>query len=276
MKPQTVFEKLPVNIQLEVKQLISSGALFVVNHSGGKDSQALYAFIAGIVPHRQIAVVHADLGDVEWLGAKNHIVENIRHPLHVAKPIWKDGSPKYLLDMVRRRHEKLVAQGRDASPWPDKGNRFCTSDLKRDPCNKVIRRLSKESGRAVIVSCFGFRAEESTDRARKQVLAKDNRNNGKAGRTWYEFSPLHSLTVGQVFETISDAGQTPHWCYAEGNTRMSCVFCVFGAKADWRNGAQHHPDLASEYMAIERDTGKTIRRDETMAQIIGAAPQAVA
>ena len=53
----------------EILELIERGALFVVNHSGGKDSQAMYLMLRDLVPAEQLVIVHADLGAVEWAGA---------------------------------------------------------------------------------------------------------------------------------------------------------------------------------------------------------------
>lgn len=58
----------------EVLELIARGALFVVNHSGGKDSQAMYLELRKHVPADQLVIVHADLGAVEWAGAVGHIL----------------------------------------------------------------------------------------------------------------------------------------------------------------------------------------------------------
>ena len=46
--------------------LVKQGALFVLNHSGGKDSQAQMIEVLKHVPARQILVVHATLGRFEW------------------------------------------------------------------------------------------------------------------------------------------------------------------------------------------------------------------
>lgn len=55
-----------------VRDLIQRGAIFVVNHSGGKDSQAMFHFIRRHVPDHQIRVVHAVLPEVEWDGVQTH------------------------------------------------------------------------------------------------------------------------------------------------------------------------------------------------------------
>ena len=62
----------PVEALRIVKELVRRGALFVVSHSGGKDSQAMLIEVRKIVPASQILVVHADLGEVEWPGTLEH------------------------------------------------------------------------------------------------------------------------------------------------------------------------------------------------------------
>ena len=56
-----------------IRDLIEAGALFVCNHSGGKDSQRMYLFLRSIIPARQLLVIHASLGEVEWPGTIEHI-----------------------------------------------------------------------------------------------------------------------------------------------------------------------------------------------------------
>lgn len=55
--------------EFTLEQLVDCGALFVANHSGGKDSQAQLIRMLEIVPAAQIVVVHASLGAMEWPGA---------------------------------------------------------------------------------------------------------------------------------------------------------------------------------------------------------------
>jgi len=62
-----------ITIPRECRQLIRRGALVAINHSGGKDSQAMTALLARIVPRDQLIVVHAPLGEVEWPGTIEHI-----------------------------------------------------------------------------------------------------------------------------------------------------------------------------------------------------------
>lgn len=246
--------------QSEFNRLVSDGALVVINHSGGKDSQALYAIVSQRVPADQIVVVHADLGDqVEHLGVQDHIRSNIDHELHVAAPIWKDGTPKTLLAAIERRGK-----------WPSAAQRYCTSDLKRGPCEKVIRRIAKARGAGVVINCFGFRAEESAARAKRPTFHKVERNSTR-DRDWYDCSPIHAFSTKQVFDTIALAGQEPHPIYATGNERLSCVFCVLGSTNDLLNGAKQRPELFQKYVELEDRIGHTFRAKQSLREIVEGA-----
>lgn len=242
------------------KAEVDNGALVVVNHSGGKDSQATYAVIRSLVPADQIIVVHADLGDeVEHLGVQDHIRENINHDLLVAKAVWKDGSSKTLLNAIERR-----------GMWPSSAARYCTSDLKRTPCEKVVRAqhdwVAKPRN---VISCFGFRAEESTARSKRPTWSRVARNCTRA-REWFEFSPIHDLTTAEVFEVIRLDGQLPHPIYATGNERLSCVFCVLGSDNDLRNGAKQRPELFDRYVRLEESMEHTFRAKQSLTEIVTA------
>ena len=163
----------------EVRRLIDQGFLFVVNHSGGKDSQAMYARLAPMIPAQQLTVVHAILHEVDWPGIPEHIEATVSHPVSYV------AAAKSLLDMAAQR-----------GMFPSPTQRQCTSDLKRGPIETFIRRYLKQhpefQGR--VVSCMGFRAEESPARAKLQTLVKSERNS-RAGRTWYDWLPIHHLTT---------------------------------------------------------------------------------
>ena len=62
----------------KIDALIKRGAIFVCNHSGGKDSQAMYIKLCSMMPRTQILVLHATLGEIEWEGTIEHI-ENTIH-----------------------------------------------------------------------------------------------------------------------------------------------------------------------------------------------------
>jgi len=236
----------------DVRALIDGGALFALGDSGGKDSQRMRLYVSALVPREQLLVVHATLGDVEWPGALEHArlgAERSGIPFIVAQ------SPKTFFEMVEHRHRTRP----DAPAFPQAANRQCTSDLKRDPIVREVRRYANARGFRTVVTCMGLRAQESTARAKRAPLTRSVRYS-TGGREWWEWLPIHHLTTDEVFAGIRDAGEKPHPAYAAGNERLSCMFCILGSARDARNAALHNPDLFARYVEVERRTGATVHQ----------------
>jgi len=250
----------PVVTELErVADLVARGALFVVNHSGGKDSQAmLLRVLAAGVPRDQIVVAHADLSEVEWAGTLEHAERQaLQHGLEfvVTKARDAKGKRKSFFDMVARR----FATRPEVPSFPSSSTRQCTSDLKRGPLDRAIKALAVQHGTRLIVNCMGMRAQESAPRAKLDALERKVSKETASGAVgeWWDWLPIHHLTTEEVFATIREAGEEPHWAYAIGNERLSCVFCIMGSRNDARNGAIHNPVLFAQLAELEKRTGYT-------------------
>tara|TARA_R110000751_G_scaffold130352_1_gene232362 strand:- start:256 stop:1086 length:831 start_codon:yes stop_codon:yes gene_type:complete len=230
----------------------------VVSTSGGKDSQAMLGHVyrqckAQGVLGRLIAV-HADLGQAEWAGTQELAQEQCDRydiPLHVVR---REGET--LLDYVRRR-----------KMWPSPRYRYCTSDFKRAPIAKFMTMIAKlfredhmaysgeKLGRPVrILSCMGFRAQESPSRAKRPVLAMNERqSSGRKEIT--EWLPIHDWLEGRVWEEIRTSGVRHHWAYDKGMPRLSCVFCIFAPPQALMIAGKHNPELLDEYVEVEEQIG---------------------
>lgn len=240
---------VPPAVQAEVDR----GALFVVNHSGGKDSQAMLILLRRAIPREQLLVVHADLAGEEWDGTEDHV-----RATSLGLPVLTVRAGKTFEDMVRRR-----------GMFPSAQNRQCTSDLKRDPIAKAVRAHLKANpqfgGR--VVSCMGLRAQESASRAKAKAWKINNRES-KAGRAWFDWLPIHDMTEAQVFATIAGANQRPLWVYAAGMRRASCQFCIMACKADLQRAAQLAPERYAARVRLEREVGHTIAMDGTPLDVV--------
>ncbi|MEK9754667.1 MAG: phosphoadenosine phosphosulfate reductase family protein [Rhodospirillaceae bacterium] len=248
-----------------IREAIDAGALVVINHSGGKDSQAMMIELLAVVPREQLLVVHATLGDIEWPGALELARDQAAAagvPFVVARAVYQDGSEKTLLNMV----EKRFADRPEVPSWPSSKSRFCTSDLKRGPIAREVRRYANAHGFASVISCEGLRAQESSERAKKSTVEINGRENNSK-RRWVNWLPIHDLTTEQVFATIRRAGQKPHAAYAvgaggqptgAGNERLSCLFCIYACKRDLANAADAHPEIFDRYVELEQRTGYTM------------------
>ena len=242
-----------------------AGALFAISHSGGKDSQAMTLEIAGFVPIRQIVAFHAPLGEEEWPGTIEHIEATL-----------PDGVPLVLAHTARG--VSLLERVRERGMWPDKARRWCTSDFKRTPIEREIRRRLKAHPQYgnLVVSCMGMRADEGWDRqfalpwCHRPLLSLEGRR--APGRTWMEWRPLHAWTRERVFERIAAGGQQPFWIYAAGMSRMSCSFCIMSSLGDLRTAARLRPALCARYQALEAEIGHTLSPSRrTLREIVGDA-----
>lgn len=237
-------------MSIDIQSLIEAGALFVSNHSGGKDSQAMLIKLLEIVPTTQLIVVHASLGAMEWPGALQLAKQQAQE---AGLPFMVARARKTLLEMVERR----FANRPEVPSWPSASTRQCTSDLKRNPIQREVRAYAKSKGFKTIVNCLGLRAQESPGRAKRKSFRK-NEADSNSVHTWYEWLPVHELNAEEVFSTIRDAGQNPHYAYSLGNERLSCIFCIMASRNDLRNGADHHPELLEQYAELETRTGYTM------------------
>ncbi len=228
-------------IPKNIDQLIAQGALFVCDHSAGKDSQAMFAYLKSFVPREQLVVIHAHLPGVEWEGVIEHITGTID-----GYDFYEVRAGKTFLEMVERR-----------GMWPGAETRQCTSDLKRDPIDKQIKAICRERGFSMVVNCMGIRAQESSSRAKKNPFKLNKRNTTNA-RTWYDWYPIFEQKIEWVWETIAQAGQVPHWAYRAGMSRLSCCFCIMASKEDLKTSAKLNPTLLKIYAALERKIGHTL------------------
>ena len=208
------------------------------------------------VPPDLLVLVHADLGAVEWAGAVGHILATTAgEKLHTCH------ARRNLLQMIEER-----------GMFPSPALRQCTSDLKRGPIGRTIRGITRERQASgieswgLVVNCMGMRADESCSR-KKLAPFKFSTANSKAGREWYDWLPIHTMSEQEVYATIARSGQQPHPVYARGMRRFSCVFCVMASEADLKTAARlatEHPELLNDphlyrkYVALERSTGQVM------------------
>ena len=180
----------------DISSLITAGALFVSNHSGGKDSQAMLINLLEVIPPKQLVVVHASLGAMDWPGALE-LAEKQAGDAGLMFIVAR--TSKTFFEMVERRFENRP----EVPSWPSASTRQCTSDLKRGPIQREVRRYAKANGFKTIVNCLGLRAQESPGRAKRQAFSKMGISNSV--NTWYEWLPVHDLLAEEVFAAMLQA-----------------------------------------------------------------------
>jgi len=238
--------------------LLREGAALVLSVSGGKDSDAMSHYLLDRRAKEgwpgAVMMVHADLGEkrVEWHQTPEYVRGFARRkgvPLHVVR--WSKG------DLVDRIWQRYHANP-DRPCWPSSSIRYCTSDLKREPISRWLRKTFP-SGK--VICAIGVRAEESSMRAKKEtVMVRKDCSAPTKGRLVLNWLPIHDWTESDVWDCIRRHGNIAHPAYGLGNTRLSCALCVMASLNDLTNGAQHNPDAYREFCRIEAVTGYSFRK----------------
>ena len=287
-----------INIPDEVHQALANGADLLVSISGGKDSQAMLAALAGLdrIYPGEILAIHSDLGRMEWqqsLKMCQRQCDDLGIKLIVVHRQKGD-----LLVQIKERQAKLDGTGKPF--WPSPARRYCTSDQKRDQINKYIRGHHKQ-----VVVATGFRREESTKRSkhlpcslrkrvsgvavkRQGLQAVDgwSEDQGRLALDWYPILDWFEADVWQACGSSTDeinelraaykAGdhhaaemdlQPVHPAYIFGNERVSCALCIMASENDLINGAQHNPEIFTELLNLERSTGCTFQHSRSLEDI---------
>lgn len=247
---QAGFDFAAENDRPDPMEMVRQGALVVVNHSGGKDGQAMLIHLIERlhIPKSQIVVIHADLGECEWEGTAGHAKANAEAyglPFLICRAVNKEGKEKDLLDYVDKRGQFM-----------SRSARFCTSDWKRGPIRRTINSYREEIDHKspYVLNCMGMRAQESVERAKlkpiefrrdascpdqpfPQIIEAQTR---ARKRIYFDWHPILHFSEEQVFATIAAGNQQPHWAYIKaGARRLSCLICMFSSEADIKAAVTH-------------------------------------
>lgn len=240
-------------------------AWVVVNSSGGKDSQTALRFVWKLAlaqgyPLDHIVVSHQDLGRMEWKGTKELAEAQAAHyglAFEVSSYKSENGEELSLLEYARRR-----------KMWPSNQQRWCTSEMKRGPGNRVLTRLCRRR-RGNILQVFGFRAEESPARRKRPVMQVNNRASSPK-RIVTDWLPIHAWTEVQVWTDIRESGVPFHDAYKLGMPRLSCIFCIFAPKGALMLSGKYNPELLQEYVAVESEIGHDFQHGRPLRLIAEA------
>jgi 3'-phosphoadenosine 5'-phosphosulfate sulfotransferase (PAPS reductase)/FAD synthetase len=226
-------------------------APIVVNVSGGKDSSALLLWIKAHYSNPITAIYH-DTG-FEHPGVEEYIRQmtgQLGIPLVVTQPTTD------LLSLV-------LHYGR----IPGFGCRYCTRALKMDPGNKWIRNTYPEGK---VIQCFGFRAEESPSRAKKEVLTPYDDLCTQKREVW-NFAPLLDWKTADVVELVEAEGFDLFPTY-EYLSRLSCRYCFLAGKRDQDAVRMNDPEGYEQVLQVLNSiestvpANKVLQRDPTRAE----------
>lgn len=256
----------------EVKRLavrFDGSVVFVINHSGGKDSTRMLGFVRECFPDTPTFAIMADTGfehqrPISAIEFARSRCAGFNVPLTVVR-----NSRRTYLQMVEQR-----------GMFPSAQYRQCTSDLKRGPIEKYIRTLPFR----LIFNCMGIRSEESPPRSKLQSLTLNSSLTTKT-RTVYNWFPIFEQTLSDVLCWHWENRVPLHPVYVpefhrDGTAggylrRLSCRLCIFSTDTDLLAIRQHDPEAFQAVAELEQKIGFTMRATKSLEQITDAARAAI-
>lgn len=229
----------------------------IVNVSGGKDSTALL-LLALERGTENLRAVFADTGNehpltydyVQYLHAnvfpiqivKADFAETIRRKREKINVVWRAAGVSE--ELIERALAVLhptgvpfldlcMARGR----FPSATTRFCTEDLKINPVNRQVVFPLMDAGEDVV--CWqGVRADESASRA---LLPERELKRMRGDAEMWNYRPILSWNVADVFEMHRKHGVEPNPLYKMGMGRVGCMPCIHARKDEVLEIARRFP-----------------------------------
>lgn len=258
---------------------LASYDAIVVSTSAGKDSQAMLSLVVDLATRLgikdRVIAVHSDLGRVEWEGTRDLAEEQARYfevEFRVTSRIGGVAAKNSKTYKAGEVYGDILDYSLHRNAFPDMSSRWCTSEFKRSPIQKVYTQVAKEWKAAHphanrpcrILDCQGLRAEESPARKKKAAFGERIRTRTQHVDTWL---PVHHWKVAEVWGEINRSGAPYHYAYDLGMPRLSCVFCIFAPKPCMVLAGRHNRKLLDEYVEVEHKTGYTWRKDWSIESV---------
>lgn len=222
-----------------VDLILSNDAAVAIGVSGGKDSAACAIATLEYLDrfgHRGPQVlIHSDLGRVEWrasLGECERLAKHVGRELIIVRRGAGDMMDRWLSRWSNNvdRYESLRCV-KLILPWSTPDMRFCTSELKIDV---ICRELTHRFQGRHILSVSGIRREESSRRAKAEIVARQRKLESVTRKTkGHDWHPILEWKLESVLNLLGRKGIPLHEAYTKyGASRVSCAFCILASHAD--------------------------------------------
>lgn len=221
---------------------------YLLSISGGKDSTAMWLYLARELKLPNIVAIFADTG---W-----------EHPLTYE---YLDYLERELGPLVRVKHDlDFVQLAKKKKRFPSTRARFCTEYLKMKPTKAWLEAqfASGALDRANVIQCSGVRHEESPARARMAAFVeKDDYNHLPQWR------PIISWTWQEVFAIHAKHGVDPNPLYKLGMGRVGCMPCIMANFPEVAEIARRFPEVIDK---VEQAEATVSRGDDQPSSFFAA------
>ena len=223
-----------------------------ISVSGGKDSHAMLWLVRDLadrqgVPREKLLAIYADTG-MEWHNA----------PAHVQRLCEAAGVELVTVYPVRPMIEKFkfrfnrVAWKDCKCGFPTPSCRFCTSEQKGAPLDKLVRTFTGK-----LLKVTGERWAESKARSIYTEFVSVPRLNSR-DRKVFGWRPMLAYSEADIWAMVRDTGVPRHVCYEMGCGRLGCAGCIFSKDHELRIEMRENPAIFEALDRLEAESGYTM------------------
>jgi len=269
-------------------------AKHILFFSGGKDSvYSYFALREAGVPAENIELHHHLIDGnegselMDWPITESYcraFAAAVGSPLYFSwriggfeQEMLRDGSPTSAIAYEDEDHRLVIAPGRKRPPLGTRrrfpqvssnlSQRWCSSSLKIDVADRLIRRQFRFADERNYLVITGERAEESAARAKYEDFEKHRTYiDGRVHRYIYHSRLAKHAIEAEVWDMLKRHRINPHPAYHAGWGRTSCLTCIFGSHDQWATVQRHAPERFEEIRRYEEEFGVSIHRKMTIVE----------
>lgn len=234
-----------VNGTLDLRQFDK----ILISVSGGKDSHAMLFLVRDLadrqgVPREKLLAMYADTG-MEWHNAGDHVQALCKAAgveLKIVYPV------RPMIEKVRFRLSRTCGK----NPFPSQFCRWCTSEQKKHPMDKIINKFSGK-----LLKVTGERWEESVARSELPEFCTVPRVTCKARRV-FGWRPMLAFKEADIWAMVRETGVPRHVCYDMGCDRLGCAGCIFNSDHQVKIEMRENPHIFEAIDRLETEIGYTM------------------
>jgi hypothetical protein len=158
---------------------------------------------------------------------------------------------------------------------PSLSVRWCSSALKIEVCNRLLRYCSQLESNSKILFVDGIRREESAGRSRYNEMEVHSSTALSKGRLIHQWRPIIEWDERMVWEIMKRYNVKPHPCYYLGYSRCSCCACIFSMPCHYKGLQELVPDTFNRLVELEQELNFTIDNKKDILSYIDGAKSCV-
>lgn len=223
-----------------------------ISVSGGKDSHAMLFLVRDLadrqgVPREKLLAMYADTG-MEWHNAREHVQALCKAAdveLRIVYPV------RPMIEKFKFRFSKILGRITKCG-FPSPACRYCTSDQKMDPMDKLTRTFTGK-----LLKVTGERWAESKARSTYSEFVSVPRLNSR-DRQVFGWRPMLAFKEADIWAMVRETGVPRHVCYDMGCDRLGCAGCIFSSDRDLRIEMRENPHIFEALDRLEIESGYTM------------------